>query len=66
MEVARLTQAHGDRLLVVNPPALPLDEPELDETSQGVAGKLKISPDTLPGIREAYDEHAQSMRQSVS
>ncbi len=42
------------------------DEPELDETSQGVAGKLKISPDTLPGIREAYDEHAQSMRQSVS
>ena len=42
------------------------DEQELDEPSQGVVGKLKISPDTLPGIREAYDQHAQSMRQSVS
>lgn len=42
------------------------DEQELDESSQGVVGKLKINPDTLPGIRDAYDQHAQSMRRSVS
>lgn len=42
------------------------DEQGFDESSQGIVGKLKISPDTLPGIREAYDQHAQSMRQSVS
>src|SRR5205814_1773428 len=27
---ARLTQAHADRLLVLNPPCLPIGEPELD------------------------------------
>jgi uncharacterized radical SAM protein YgiQ len=26
----RITQPHGDRLLVINPPALPLTEPEMD------------------------------------
>ncbi|MDH3351677.1 MAG: HDOD domain-containing protein [Gammaproteobacteria bacterium] len=42
------------------------DEQELDESSQDIVGKLKISQDTLPAIRDAYDQHAQSMRQSVS
>ena len=42
------------------------EEQDLDDTTHGVAGKLKINADTLPGIREAYDQHAQSMRQSVS
>jgi len=27
---ARLTQAHGDRMLVLNPPCLPIGEPEMD------------------------------------
>jgi len=42
------------------------DEQELDESSQGVVDKLKINPESLPRIREAYDLHARSMRQSVS
>jgi len=29
------------------------------------AGKLQISEETLPALREAYDMHAQSMRQSA-
>lgn len=41
-------------------------EQELDESSQDIVGKLRINQDTLPGIRDAYDQHAQSMRQSVS
>lgn len=36
-----------------------------NESFPGPAGKLNISADTLPGISEAYDLHAQSMRQSV-
>lgn len=42
------------------------DEQELDAASQDIVGKLKISTDSLPGLREAYDQHAQSMRASVS
>lgn len=42
------------------------DEEEFDESSQGIVGKLKINTETLPGIREAFDQHSQSMRQSVS
>ena len=42
------------------------DVPEFDESSQGVVGKLRLSIETLPAIREAYDLHTQSMRQSVS
>lgn len=28
-------------------------------------GKLNVNPDTIAGIRHAYDQHARSMRQSV-
>ncbi|MGI9271352.1 MAG: HDOD domain-containing protein [Woeseiaceae bacterium] len=42
------------------------DDEELDGASASLADKMRISPDSLPGIREAYDQHAQSMRQSVS
>lgn len=42
------------------------DEQELDAASQDIVGKLKINADSLPGLREAYDQHAQSMRASVS
>lgn len=42
------------------------DGPEFDESSQRVVGKLRLDIETLPAIREAYDLHAQSMRQSVS
>lgn len=41
-------------------------EEAFSESSQGVVSKLKISDDNLPGLRDAYDMHAQSMRQSVS
>ena len=41
------------------------DDAELDPSSQNVVGKLKITQDTLPGLRESFDEHAASMRQSV-
>ncbi len=37
-----------------------------DEQVQGSASKLSVTPDTFPGIRVAYDLHAQSMRSSVS
>lgn len=43
----------------------PEDE-ELDAANRDIVSKLKVSADTLPAIREAYDLHAQSMRQSVS
>ena len=42
------------------------DEQELDEASQDIVGKLKINADSLPALREAYGQHAQSMRASVS
>jgi HD-like signal output (HDOD) protein len=42
------------------------DDKELDAASQDIVGKLKINADSLPGLREAYDQHAQSMRASVS
>ena len=46
---------------------LDYDEDEaLDGASASLAGKLNISPDSLPGIREAYDQHAQSMQISVN
>ncbi len=41
------------------------DEQILDTASHGVAGKLSINPDNIAGIRDAYNQHAQSMRQSV-
>ncbi len=41
------------------------EDEELDASSQSIVGKLKISQDTLPALRESYDEHAASMRQSV-
>lgn len=41
------------------------DEQNLDAASHGVAGKLSINPDNIAGIRDAYNQHAQSMRQSV-
>ena len=42
------------------------DDEELAESDQDIVGKLKVSAETLPALREAYDMHAQSMRQSVS
>ena len=39
------------------------DDQSLDTHS--APGKLRLSPETVPAIREAYDLHAQSMRQSV-
>jgi len=42
------------------------DEEDLDAASQDIVGKLKINADSLPGLREAFDQHAQSMRASVS
>lgn len=37
-----------------------------EEAVQSCAGKLSITADSFPGIKEAYDQHAQSMRSSVS
>jgi HD-like signal output (HDOD) protein len=37
-----------------------------DENVQSCASKLSVTPDTYPGIQEAFDLHAQSMRSSVS
>jgi HD-like signal output (HDOD) protein len=37
----------------------------LDGVLPGVALKLKINPETIAGIRHAYDQHAQSMRESA-
>ncbi len=36
-----------------------------DAAFSGPAGKLNISADTLPALHEAYELHAQSLRQSV-
>jgi HD-like signal output (HDOD) protein len=41
------------------------DEAAEDTAFAGPAGKLNIRAETLPMIQEAYDLHAQSMRQSV-
>lgn len=35
------------------------------ESFQGHAGKLNINTDNIPSLQEAYELHAQSMRQSV-
>jgi len=37
-----------------------------EEAFQGHAGKLNVSADNLESLQEAYELHAQSMRQSVS
>ena len=42
------------------------EDEEFDAAHQDIVGKLKVSAETLPAIRDAYDLHAQSMRQSVS
>lgn len=41
------------------------DEAAEEETFAGPAKKLSINADNLPAIHEAYELHAQSMRQSV-
>ncbi len=41
------------------------DDEEAVPDDATVVGKLSVSEDTLPGIREAYGLHAQSMRQSA-
>ena len=38
------------------------EEPDPDEAA---SSKLKIGDESLPGIREAYEVHSQSMRQSA-
>ena len=40
---------------------IPGDEADLkfDESTQPIANKLRISPNTLPVIRKAYDLHSQ-------
>ena len=40
-------------------------EQNLDAASPGVASKLRINPETIAGIRNAYEQHAQSLRHSV-
>ena len=42
------------------------DEESLEADTHCAAAKVRLSVDTLPAIREAFDLHAQSMRQSVS
>ena len=37
----------------------------LDSSSQDIVGKLRINQDNLPGLRDAFDQHAASMRQAV-
>ncbi len=49
------------RTLITTPEAI-----EDVQTVPGSATKLSISADTLPGLKEAYELHIQSMRQSVS
>ena len=41
------------------------DEEQLAQDTHSAPGKLRLSVDSLPAIREAFDLHAQSMRQSV-
>ncbi len=40
-------------------------EDPLAETTDDIVAKLRLSSDTWPTLREAYDLHSQSMRQSV-
>ncbi len=42
------------------------DQLESDEAVQNCAGKLSVTADSFPGIKQAFDLHAQSMRSSVS
>lgn len=42
------------------------EDASLDDVTQPVAARLSITAENLPAVREAYDLHAQSMRQSVS
>lgn len=41
------------------------DDVDINEATNGTAGKLKLSMESLPAVKEAYDRHSQSMRQSV-
>ena len=41
------------------------DETEFIAEAGTIAGKLKLTPDRLPALREAFDLHARSMRQSA-
>lgn len=41
-------------------------EIELQDATQGTAGKLRLSADSLPAIREAFELHSQSLRHLVS
>lgn len=41
------------------------EDEELDPSSQDIVGKLKINQDKLPALRDAFDQHAASMRQAV-
>jgi uncharacterized radical SAM protein YgiQ len=56
----RLTQRHGERTLVVNPPALPLSEPELDAIYD-----LPFTRRPHPSYREPIPAHAM-IRDSVT
>ena len=42
------------------------DDETLEATTHSAPAKVRLSLDTAPAIREAFDLHAQSMRQSVS
>lgn len=57
-ELEQWSASVGKSKLVLNDPdgVLTIDE------NEGSVGKLNVSADTLPGIREAYDQHAASMR----
>ena len=41
------------------------EEEKLEASTHSAPAKVRLSIDTLPAIREAYDLHAASMRQSV-
>ena len=42
------------------------NDEKLEATTHSAPAKVRLSLETVPAIREAYDMHAQSMRQSVS
>jgi uncharacterized radical SAM protein YgiQ len=60
LNARRLTQPHGDRTLVVNPPALPMTEEELDATYD-----QPFTRQTHPSYREPVPAHAM-IRDSVT
>lgn len=51
---------HAARLLLQND-----GKDDLRTDTFAAGGKLDINPDTIAGIRHAYDQHARSMRRSV-